>query len=252
MVAKIPGSRLLDPERQNNPAWFIRVVETHQTGQHLESVESHSTDSHALHNMESDIIMSTETEPRIYVADLASYNNGVLHGVWINASDDASEMQEQVYAMLMASKFPNVEVECPVCEATDDECTTCRGTGKVPSAEEWAIHDFQGFGDILSEHTDLETIAKHAEKIAEHGEAWLSYCDHLGSDYALGSDFDDAYCGNWASELEFAESLIVDCYDLDEIMGSLSCYFDYESFARDLFISDYYFDEQSGHVFRRM
>jgi hypothetical protein len=27
-------------------------------------------------------------EIRIYVADLAAYNNGKLHGVWINATDD--------------------------------------------------------------------------------------------------------------------------------------------------------------------
>ena len=31
-------------------------------------------------------------EIRIYVADLAAYNNGKLHGVWINASDDLDDI----------------------------------------------------------------------------------------------------------------------------------------------------------------
>ena len=32
---------------------------------------------------------ATESNPRIYVACLAAYNNGYLHGVWIDADQDA-------------------------------------------------------------------------------------------------------------------------------------------------------------------
>jgi len=42
-------------------------------------------------------------EIRIYVADLAAYNNGKLHGVWINACDDLEDIQEQVNKMLAKS-----------------------------------------------------------------------------------------------------------------------------------------------------
>ena len=38
-------------------------------------------------------------------------------------------------------------------------------------------------------------------------------------------------------------------YNLDDMMGSLASYFDYEAYARDLFIDDYYFT--NGYVFRR-
>jgi hypothetical protein len=31
--------------------------------------------------------------PRIYVASLSDYNNGVLHGRWIDASSDPEDMQ---------------------------------------------------------------------------------------------------------------------------------------------------------------
>jgi antirestriction protein len=55
--------------------------------------------------------------------------------------------------------------------------------------------------------------------------------------------------GKWDSEKDFAEHIIDECYNLDDMMGSLASYFDYDSFSRDLFLSDYYFTD--GYVFRR-
>ncbi|HBO1348742.1 TPA: antirestriction protein ArdA, partial [Pseudomonas aeruginosa] len=40
---------------------------------------------------------------RIYVADLAAYNAGHLHGVWIDATLGLDDIQAQVSAMLAAS-----------------------------------------------------------------------------------------------------------------------------------------------------
>ena len=42
-------------------------------------------------------------EIRIYVADLAAYNNGKLHGVWIDATQDLDAIQDQINAMLADS-----------------------------------------------------------------------------------------------------------------------------------------------------
>ena len=39
----------------------------------------------------------------IYVADLAAYNNGKLHGVWIDATQDLDGIQEQINQMLADS-----------------------------------------------------------------------------------------------------------------------------------------------------
>lgn len=192
---------------------------------------------------------NTKTQCRIYVASLSDYNSGVLHGVWIDDCTDADAIQEEVDAMLRGSKYPNITVECLECEGCDDDCPQCKGSGVVPSAEEWAIHDSDGFGDLLDESTDFDCIVEHARLIEEHGAAWIAYCDHVGADYAEESAFEDAYCGQWDSEQSYAENIINECYNLDELMGSLSHYFDYESFTRDLFISDYYFDEDSGCVF---
>ena len=39
-------------------------------------------------------------EIRIYVADLAAYNNGRLHGVWIDATEEMDDIWAQVNQML--------------------------------------------------------------------------------------------------------------------------------------------------------
>uniref|UniRef100_UPI00117ED2AD antirestriction protein ArdA n=1 Tax=Myroides sp. N17-2 TaxID=2030799 RepID=UPI00117ED2AD len=62
---------------------------------------------------------------------------------------------------------------------------------------------------------------------------------------ALFEAFEDDYQGHYDSEEDFAYQIIKDCYDLSDFVKS---YFDYESFARDFFMSDYTYE--SGYVFR--
>ncbi|MFX9180936.1 antirestriction protein ArdA, partial [Acinetobacter baumannii] len=84
----------------------------------------------------------TET-PRIYVACLAAYNNGILHGAWLDVTEDACAIWDGIAAML--AKSP------------------------VPDAEEWAIHDYEGFAGIrISEYEGIERIAELAGFLAEH------------------------------------------------------------------------------------
>ncbi len=94
-------------------------------------------------------------EIRIYVADLAAYNNGKLHGVWINACDELDEIHRQVQAMLKDS--PEAD------------------------AEEWAIHDYEGFGGYpLSEYQGLDSAHEIACFINEHGEIAGELLSHFG------------------------------------------------------------------------
>lgn len=37
---------------------------------------------------------------KIYVADLAAYNNGILHGVWIDATQEIDDIQQQINELL--------------------------------------------------------------------------------------------------------------------------------------------------------
>ena len=61
----------------------------------------------------------------------------------------------------------------------------------------------------------------------------------------------EAYHGKWKDEVEFAEEIIDSCGYLDQMPENIRYYFDYEKFARDLFINDYVFDDSTGVVFSR-
>jgi antirestriction protein len=163
--------------------------------------------------------------PRIYVACLASYNQGTLHGEWIDATD-SDTIREEIQEMLKASP--------------------------VPLAEEWAIHDHEGFqGLSISEYEDLYRVAELGQLIVEHGRAFAAYVDHVGADYATAEGFEEAFCGEWDSEKAYAEHLFDEIY-LHEVPERLHCYIDYEAFARDLFIGDYSSasSESGVYVFR--
>lgn len=128
--------------------------------------------------------------PRIYVASLSDYNAGVLHGEWIHADVGTEAVQETIGQML-------------------EESPTAEATGEV--AEEWAIHDFSGFGSVhLSEHEPLERVCRIAEGIAAHGEAYAAWVADTEPDDLGSETFEDHYLGEWSSEVDWGESLLDD------------------------------------------
>ena len=195
-------------------------------------------------------MMTTTTAPnpsesfRIYVASLSDYNAGILHGAWIDFDqlDDIDDLWDAVRAMLKTSP-------------------TAKATG-LP-AEEWAIHDYEGWcGFSLSEYCGLEGLWRAYEELVGlvddggySAEAIQAYAEYGGADIteaAAGTfraDFEDAYVGEYESERDFTEELIDDTGMLADVPDFLRNYFDYEAFARDLFLTDYYMSEE-GFVFR--
>lgn len=159
--------------------------------------------------------------PRIYVACLAAYNNGKLHGEWIDCDQEADEIQEEIDAMIEQS---------PECDA-----------------EEWAIHDYEGFQGLkISEHMSLEKVAELAALIIEHGAAYAAYIDHIGEEYATIEDFQDKYQGEFESEKDFAQQHFSES---NEIPESLQNYIDWEKVTTDLFINDFFGDRRDGMTY---
>jgi len=163
-------------------------------------------------------------EPKIYVACLAAYNNGILHGKWIDADQSVDEINAEIFTMLKASPE--------------------RG------AYEWSIHDYEGFGEInLSENEDIETIVQIVAFIKEHEEAGMAILEYNGCDLEEAKNSMQEYCGVYKSEEDFAYELMNDCYTIPDY---LTCYINYETFARDLFSGDYFSVEKDYqlHIFR--
>lgn len=192
---------------------------------------------------------------QIYVAVLADYTAGSLLGEWIDVEGkSADDIQTEVNALMRKSKHPNVLVDCPesheTCphevmdDGTESVCDTCKGTGKVPSAEEWAIHDHEGLGKI-SEYTSFEKIAELDALIEEHGDVYLAYIDDVGDKYATESDFQDRYRGEWDSFKAYVENYIDECMEVPE---HLTNYIDTDAVQRDLEHNFTHSDLPNGNV----
>ena len=193
---------------------------------------------------------------RIYVACLASYNNGVLHGEWLDVTSDEDELWEGIKRVLRTSPYPNVEVDCPECDGSGnanrdpfkaDGCLHCKSTGKVPSAEEWAVHDYEGLpAERFGEYPSVEKLCRYAglfEELEhyEDEDAFRAYLDEAHNSGDLDSaldDFREAYAGHWPNFLAYTEDFIEETGRLNEVPADLRYYFDTERYAEEL-KSDY-------------
>lgn len=176
---------------------------------------------------------SDENTPKIYVACLSAYNNGHLHGLWIDATQEPEEIEDDIKWMLSWS---------PV---ADDE-----------SCEEWAIHDYENWQGIqLNECEDIEHISELANLLEEHGKAFAVYYQYYGSDASL-EDFQESYLGQFEDEEDFVYQMWDECGTLKKLeeLGISTYYIDWKAIARDWFISDFYSVEigyKKTYVFSR-
>jgi antirestriction protein len=157
--------------------------------------------------------------PRIYVASLSDYNDGVLHGVWLDTAQDLDELHTAVNKML-ATSVSN------------------------PHAEEYAIHDYEGFGRYrVGEYDSLKWINQVAIGITEHGlafAAWADQCDHNEDVLPL---FNETYRGEWDNIEAYAEELLTDVGWVEAIDKAIPetmqpyVSIDFAGFARDCILS---------------
>lgn len=165
-------------------------------------------------------------EIRIYVADLAAYNNGKLHGVWIDATLDIVDIQDQINAMLQKSP--------------------------EDFAEEYAIHDYEGFGGYpISEYESIQSLHEIACFIEKHPELAAELLNHFGGDIEDAQKaIEENYSGCYKSLADYAEELTE---DTSQTPQHLAYYIDFERMGRDMELNgDVYTIEtsyQEVHVF---
>lgn len=175
---------------------------------------------------------ATDTTPRIYVASLADYNAGRLLGRWIDANQPVECIREQISEMLRESA--------------------------EPKAEEWAIHDYDNFGELrLSEFEDLERVAEAARLMEEHGPVFAGLANHFGGASNIAEArhwMEEGYRGAFDSVAEYAEEFLTDCYAdvLNKLPGFIRYHIDFQGIGNDFEIGGDIFTISFGgkvHVF---
>lgn len=153
--------------------------------------------------------------PRIYVASLSDYNAGTLHGVWIDLIDsDVDDVNRQIADMLASSP---------------------EGMATGIPAEEWAVHDHDGFGGLtVPEWPDLEQLHANAQVLnGPNGEALALFADYEGvaADSEELEGLEDEVTIYEGRLKEVAEDLFFDLYEVPE---HIAPYVDTDRFANDL------------------
>ena len=157
---------------------------------------------------------------RIYVACLAAYNSGYLHGRWIDATLELDDIWEQVKVMLAASP--------------------------VEDSEEYAIHDYEGFGGYgLGDYEGIERAHELACFIEEYPALAGELLNHFGGSLDdARKAVEDQYSGCYSSLADYVQEWTE---NTSEIPSSLEFYIDYERMGRDFELSGDIFTIETAH-----
>lgn len=208
-----------------------------------------------------------DIEPRIYVACLASYNAGILYGRWIDATTDIAAMNEAIQEMLAGSPQPNVMRQRYRDEGELRFVDVSTPSDRIPeewekegepfaSAEEWAIHDYEGLGPNLGEYAGLQEVARRVEIVEAADDAGLPAAVLLEAMEDEPADSDpadfvsDRYRGTADSWADFALELTEETNDMSAVPEWLQNHIDWESIGRDFRLSgDFFAIEHAGDTY---
>jgi len=199
--------------------------------------------------------------PRIYVACLASYNAGHLHGAWMEVEPD--EMTITCHACeaeatgLCDRSHDKERGLVPACErhvshelagASLEGGRALRAriqmevlsTSPVEGAESFAIHDTEGWHGLhVGEYDAPDDVVAKARLVVEHGALGVAVAKHLGADHdpdllhQVWAWMEEQYEGAFDSPQDWAGTWLEETGQLDEVPKALRPYVDFERLARD-------------------
>ncbi|ENM2314430.1 antirestriction protein ArdA [Salmonella enterica] len=161
--------------------------------------------------------------PAVYVGTWHKYNCGSIAGRWFDLATFDDER---------------------------DFFAACRSLHQDEADPELMFQDYEGFpGNMASECHINWAYVEGFRQARDEGceEAYRLWVDDTGE-----TDFDtflDAWWGEADSEETFAVEFASDTGLLADVPETVALYFDYEAYARDLFLDSFTFID--GHVFRR-
>lgn len=148
-------------------------------------------------------------KPSIWVGTYAAYNNGILHGAWIDCTLGVDHILDEINTILKT---------CP------------------EGGEEYGIFDTSALPNFINEHSsDFENIAAWAEALEEHGEIIASLADDLGDENieSVLEFHENNYVQSHRNFLTYATEFFNDNL-AHNVPKDLLGYIDYEAFAQDL------------------
>ena len=162
--------------------------------------------------------------PALYVGTYGKYNDGSIDGMWVDMTTFSDE---------------------------EDFFDFCRLLHHDEADPEFMFQDYKNMPyELYNECLCPDEIAKiiaFANETEEHREVMEAYVSNYGwSEQLTWDDVSERYQGKFDSEEEFAEHIFDELYAY-EMPDFARRYFDYEAFARDLFMGDYTFVD--GYVF---
>lgn len=182
--------------------------------------------------------------PRVFVTCLAAYNNGTLHGEWVDVTSEPDDLREAIQRVLR--------------------------TSPEPGAEEWFYTDWQGLPESIAgeyaDPADLSAWAREVEEAETSGldaKAFWAYVDdqHRPEIEGIAERAHEDYVGLYESRADFAQELIEQCEGVPEsrpvefrgtVIDVLN-HIAWDDVARDLFLGGDYWSHRNSdgvHVFR--
>ena len=149
---------------------------------------------------------------RTFVTCLAAYNNGYLHGRWVEVTSDPDDLRDAIAAVLADSPAPGAEEHF----FTDYDTSLNMA---VPFGEYESIETLCEFVEAVERCDDQDAFAAAYGEF--YGEGLDSVVDRADSCYRADT-FQD-FADEWADELL-----------LTDVPEPARYYFDYDAHARDL------------------
>jgi len=165
-----------------------------------------------------------EKAPRICVICTASYDLGILHGVWVNMAQDIECIYGKINDMLTKSPARH--------------------------AVEWSILAFEGFESILlDKYEDIEQIRQKAIFLVTYGKWSVKVLEYFDNDISLAEEaMVNHYQGKFSDELDFAMNLFNEKCGV-VLPEHARPYIDYESFKNGIFSNDYFSIKADSETF---
>lgn len=141
--------------------------------------------------------------PRIYVACLAAYNNGLMHGDWVEVND-VDSVNERIKEIL--------------------------ATSPVPEAEEWAIHDHEDLGHVR-EYESIVNLVERAAFIELNGQIGLALLEETNGNLESAKQLAENCLGSGSSFVDWVEEFYRETNP--PLPEHLDHYIDWKAMARD-------------------